>query len=509
MTVFVAGEHDVGIRDLERLGREGGRIVLSEGARSRIARSREIVAAYAAGDEPIYGLNTGLGGNLGFRVEKEAISDFQAQIVLGRNIGVGAMLPRGACRAALAARILTASRGSTGLSLETVEALIALYDAGVTPAIPARGSIGATDLGLNAHIGAVLIGRGKAWFGDRLLPGGEALAAAGLAPVTLQPKDGLGVCNQASASAGLAALTLTALADTLLVAAAAAALSFEGYAGNPMIFDARLQRAHPNAGQEAAAALFRALLAGSSIHERPRKIQDAVSFRTLGPGFGAAFAAFGQARAETEMDLNGVQDTPLVLLDEGLMLSTPNFHTAALALAYDTMAIAVAQLATASAHRMIKLMAPALSELPRYLSPAGGASAGYVPTQKLAASLHAEIRLHATPVGIDALPVSDAVEDVAPQTMLALRKLADQLVPFRLLVAQEAVVAAQAVDLREGLRPGAEGARLHAAIRGATPMLREDRETGLDIMAAHEALCREDVLGPLRTLAAGLALPLA
>ncbi len=384
MSAFIAGEHRASIFDVAGLGRPEARIALSDGARARIARSREIVARYMAGDEPVYGLNTGLGGNLGHRVGQDEMAAFQSQIVLGRNIGVGENLPREACRAALACRILTAARGTTGLSQQTIDALIALYNHGVTPAIPARGSLGATDLGLNAHIGAVLIGRGRAWVGERLLPGAEALAAAGLAPVTLQPKDGLGVCNQASASCGLGAATLASLADALLAAAAVAALAFEGYAANPMIFDPRLQAAHPNAGQEKAAALFRALLAGSSIHQRPRKIQDAVSFRTLAPAFGMAFTAFGQARAEMEIDLNGVQDTPLVLLDEGLMLSSPNFHTAGLALSLDAMAIAVAQIATGSVHRMIKLMAPHLSELPKYLSPVGGASAGYVPTQKLA-----------------------------------------------------------------------------------------------------------------------------
>jgi histidine ammonia-lyase len=507
MKYFLAGEHQASVHDLAALGLEDGKIILSEGACARIRRSREIVAVYAAGDAPIYGLNTGLGGNLGFRVEKEAIIAFQSQIVVGRNIGVGENLPREVCRAALAARILTAARGTTGLSLETIEALVALYNSGITPAIPARGSIGATDLGLNAHIGAILIGRGQAWIGDALLPGAEALQRAGLSPVNLQPKDGLGLCNNASASCGLASITLAALADTLLLAASAAALAFEGYAANPMIFDPRLQAAHPSGGQSSAAALFRALLAGSSIHDNPRKIQDAISFRTLAPQFGMVFSAFGRVREELEIDINGVQDTPLVLLDEGIMLSSASFHTAALALALDSMAIAVAQMATASVHRMIKLMAPHLSGLPAYLSPVGGASAGYVSTQKLASVLHAEIKLSATPASLDAIPVSDSVEDVAPQTMLAVRKLAQQLVPFKLLVAQEAVIAAQAVDLRGGLRPGPAGVFLHSAIRKAVPMLHEDREPGLDIMAAHEALFEPAVMKGIAGFVTGLGLP--
>jgi histidine ammonia-lyase len=222
-----------------------------------------------------------------------------------------------------------------------------------------------------------------------------------------------------------------------------------------------------------------------------------------------ALAAFGRARAEAEMDINGVQDTPFMLLDEGEMLSSPNFHTAALAHAYDALAIAVAQLATASAHRMIKLMTPALSELPKYLSPVGGASNGYVTTQKLASSLQAEIRLYAAPVSTDAIPVSDAVEDVAPQTFLAIRKLGEQLTAYRLMVALEAVVAAQAADLRDGLRLGVAGAALHARIRAAVPMLTEDREAGHDVMAAHAALFDQHPVTPLTAAATELALPIA
>lgn len=488
MTTFLAGEHRLSIRDLAALAAPDARIVLSDAARERIARSRDIVAAHLRADQAVYGLNTGLGGNLGFRIEPDAINAFQVQLLRGRAVGVGEDLPRPVCRMALAARILTAARGTTGISQAAIDGLIALFNAGVTPAVPRHGSIGASDIGLNAHIGIVLIGRGRAWVGDRLLPGSDALAAAGLAAIALEPKDGLGLCNNASASAGIAASTLTGLGDTLLTAAGAAALAYEGYAANPAIFDPRLQAAHPNEGQTEAAALFRALLAGSSIHENPRKIQDAVSFRTMAPAFGAAFATFGRVRAEAEMDMNGVQDTPLVLLDAGEMLSSPCFHTAALALAADTMAIAVAQLATASAHRMIKLMTPALSDLPRFLSPVGGPSNGYVTTQKLASSLQAEIRMHATPVSTDAIPVSDAVEDVAPQTMLALRKLAEQLKVYQYMVALEAIVAAQAADLRPALRLGAAGAALHGRLRRAVPPLHEDREAGMDVMAAHSVL---------------------
>ena len=481
-------------------------VCLSPAARARITRSRVIVERYAAGDEPIYGLNTGLGGNLAHRLSPSEISAFQAQLVRGRCIGVGEPLPLETCRAALLARIVSTATGTSGLSQGSVDLLVAMFNAGVTPIIPARGSISSADLGLSAHIGAVAIGRGRAWFGGDALSGIEALARAGLKPVDLAPKDGLALCNNPVPSVGHGVMTLANLADTLLLASAVAAMACEGYGANPQIFDARLHDARPAPGQQQAAGLFRSLLAGSSLHEQPRNIQDAISFRTLAPVMGAAFAAFGTARDCVEIELNGMADSPLVLLEDGVMLSSPSFHTAAMALAFDTLAISLSHLATASAYRLFKLMNPALSGLPKYLSPVGGASAGYVPMQKTIAALQAEIRLSTTPASLDALAVSDTVEDHAPQTLLTIRKLANQLVPFRLLIAIEALVAAQAVDLRDGLRLGPITARLHQTIRNLVPRLETDREPGEDAMRLHDHIFQVDVVAWLRKDTADLSL---
>lgn len=507
VSTTLIGDARHSIFDLRHLAAHGTRIGLTTSAQTRIARSREIVAAHAAGNEPIYGLNTGLGGNLGHRIGRDEIVAFQEQLVRGRNVGVGPSLPEDVCRTALLARVVSAAKGSPGLSRAAIDQLISLFNAGVTPAIPSYGSIGAADLVLSAHMGAVLIGRGRAWLKGKEIDGGEALRRSGLSTVQLEPKDGLGLCNAATPSMGHAIITLGVLADTLLVGAFAAALAYQGYSANPMIFDARLHEARVAAGQQETAALFRRLLEGSSIHANPRSIQDAVSFRTIAPVMGAAFAAFGTARAAVEDELNGVSDTPLVLLDEGLMLSSPNFQTSSIALAFDTLAIALTHLATASAYRVFKLMNPALSGLPKYLSPVGGASAGFVPMQKTVASLHAEIRLLATPGSMDALAVSDTVEDHAPQTMLTIKKLASQLTPFRFLIAIEALVAAQAVDLKTGIQLSTATAVLHRAIRERIPPLRTDRENGPDAMVLHDLIAAEDFVGALRLQMAGLALP--
>ena len=383
-----------------------------------------------------------------------------------------------------------------------------MFNQRVTPVIPARGTISAADLGLSAHIGAVVIGRGEAWFDGEKLAGKAALEKAGLAPAVIEPKDGLALCNNSSPSAGHAAMTLADLGETLGMALCVAALSCQGYGVNPSIFDARINAARPASFQQETAASLRALLEGSSLYENRRSVQDAISFRTIAPVFGAVFGAFAQVRREVEVEINGATDTPLVLVGDGLMLSAPNFHTPSIALGMDTLAIAVTHLASASAQRIIKLMNPVLSGLPKYLSPVGGASAGYVPLQKTTSGLHAEIRLAAMPASLDAMPVSDTVEDVAPLTLLAVRKLQTQLISFKLLIAIEALIAAQATDLREGLRLASASQALHDAIRKRVPKLDADRESGLDVMGVHDVLAEAKVKALVRTALGGLGLPI-
>ncbi|MBY0613058.1 MAG: aromatic amino acid lyase [Beijerinckiaceae bacterium] len=502
------GDTPLTIFDLAAIVNASDPIGLSEKAYGRVDAARKIVDAFAEGEQPIYGLNTGLGGNLGYRISPEDIRAFQEQLIRGRNIGVGEPLPEPLCRAALLARIIGIGSGGAGISRATLALLIEMFNRGLTPVIPARGTISAADLGLSAHIGGVLIGRAEAWFDGERLPGGEALRRAGLSPAKLEPKDGLAMCNSSAPSIGHVAMTLVDLGDTLACAAAAAALSYQGYGANPTIFDARINAARPAVFQREAGAMFRALLAESSIYENPGKIQDAVSFRCLAPLFGSTFGAFAQARQEVEVEINGATDTPLVLIEDEVMLSAPNFQTQSLALAIDTLRISLAHLAAAGAHRIMKLMNPTLSGLPKYLSPIGGASAGYVPMQKTTAGLHAEIRHAAAPATLDALPVSDTVEDCAPLTLLAVRKLAEQLVSFKLLVAVEATVAAQAIDLREGLRLSSPSGALHRSIRDVLPMLETDRETGLDVMAVADVLDDRKVTSDILASIAAVGLPI-
>ena len=480
-TVLTGSGLDIDL--LARIAHGSDNVWLAPEARARVAAARAVVERAAAGTRPVYGLNTGLGGNLQYRLAPDEIAAFQTQFVVGRAIGVGEPLPRATVRAAMVARANAMALGGAGVSPAVLDLLIALLNRNVTPVVPRWGSIGAGDLGLLAHIALVIIGRGFAEHDGRQLAGAEALQAAGLAPVILGPKDGLALCNGNALSAGMAGLALRTARRVLRRSELAAALSFEGYAGNPSIFDPRLAAAHPAFGQVAAAQRFRALLAGSSLYEpgAARSIQDAISFRCLSQVHGAAADAMDRAVAACELELNAAADNPLVLAADDEILSTGNFHLMALALAGDALAMALSSVAAMAVGRIVKLMQADLTQLPRFLSPVGGASAGFVSMQKTSVALYGEIRRHANPACLDQFAVSDTVEDHSAQAPLVYTKLADQVAALERLVAVEMLVAAQAVDLRKPARIGAAAASLHGAIRAIVPPLETDRECGADV----------------------------
>ncbi|MCK6451647.1 MAG: aromatic amino acid lyase, partial [Alphaproteobacteria bacterium] len=475
-----------------RVAQGGGAVALAEAARARVRAARAVVERFAAGQRPIYGLNTGLGANLKHRLTPDQITAFQTQFVVGRAIGVGEPLPAATVRAAMLARANAMALGGAGVSPAVLDLLLALLNRGVTPVVPRWGSIAAGDLGLLAHIALVAIGRGEAEYQGRVMPGEAALAAAGLDAAVLGPKDGLALCNANALSAGMAALALARARRVLDLSERAAALSFEGYAANPAIFDARLAEARAAAGQIAAAARFRDLVAGSSLHDpgAARSIQDALSFRCLSQVHGPAADALGRAVAACELELNSAAENPLVLVEDAEMLSTGNFHVAALALAGDALAMALAMVAAMAVGRVVKLMQAELTGLERYLTPVGGAAAGFVPAQKTAVALYGEIRHAANPASLDQFAVSETVEDHSAQAPLVYAKLDRQLDALERLVALEMLAAAQAVDLRKPARLGRGTAALHTAIRAAVPMLEEDREIGPDVERVVAAVCR-------------------
>jgi len=484
MTTLVLTARGAGVEDIVAVAVHGARVEVSAEAMQRVAEARAALDRAAASGQQIYGLNTGLGANLKTAVAGDPAA-FQQQLIAARGGAVGAPLPAQLVRATMAARAATLALGGSGVSPNVLSALVDALNAGVLPVMPSLGSIGAGDLVLMASMARALIGEGEAEFNGQRMPAAEALTAAGLKPAVLAPKDGLSLINASSASTAHAALAVHDVLLTYRQAQHAAALTMEGLGANRAILDPRLHAARPGFGQEAAARSLRDLLEGGAAPAA--SIQDPLSIRCLPSIHGVLLDAAEHARAAVEVELTGRADNPLVL-EDGTVMSSGNFHTAALSLAFETVGLGVAQAAAASAARFIQLTGSSRNGLPKYLSPVGGASAGFVPLQKTVTAILAAIRLRANPVMLDSLPVSEGVEDHATQTPLVVAKCDEMIALWRSLVAFEMLAAAQAVDLRDELALAPRTQALHAAVRAHSPMLREDRSLGPDAEALYAAL---------------------
>ena len=494
MSPLVLTGAGVSIDDVVAAARNACRVEVTSAVLEKLHKARQVLDAAAAGGQQIYGLNTGLGANLVTAVEGEA-SAFQRQLIEGRSAAVGEALPVAAVRAAMFARIAMLASGGSGLSPRVFTALVEALNAGVHPVMPSLGSIGAGDLLLMTAIARMLIGDGEAEYQGRRMPAAKALMMARLAPVTLWPKDGLSLINASAVSTGTGALALTDALSALDQQQQAGALTMEGIGANRTILDPRQHQARPGACQQLAAKALRDLLAREEA-PAPTTIQDPLSIRCMPSIHGALIQAIDHARLAVEIELNAAADNPLVLAEDELVMSTGNFHTASLALAFETLGLAIAQCAAASAARFVQLTGSTRHGLPKYLSPVGGASAGFVPLQKTVTAILAAIRHKANPVMLDFLPVSEGVEDHATQTPLAVAKCAAMIVLWRRLIAFELMAAAQAVDLREGATLAPATGAIHAAVRSHVATLKEDRPLGIDSEALYAALASGIWQGP-------------
>lgn len=481
----------IAIVDIVGIARRDAAVEADPQVFERLGKARRILEAAAASGQQIYGMNTGLGANLKTAVEGD-YQAFQRQLVRGRGMAVGVPLPRDVTRAVIASRLAMLSVGGSGISTEVFSALVAMLNAKVHPVMPSVGSIGAGDLVMLSAMARSLIGEGRAEYGGQIYEARDALRLAGLEPVLLQPKDGISLLNASAVSVGNGALVLHDVKGLLTQQRKAAALSFEALGGNPLILTPSIQVARPAAGQIDEAALLLEELHGSSLFESKVAIQDPLSLRCVAPIHGALADALRNAEGAIETELNAAADNPLVIIEEERVLSTGNFHTPSLSLAFETLGLAIAQAAVACAARFIHLTGSARGGLPRYLSPVGGASAGFVPMQKVVTALIAQIRHKANPVMLDFLAVSEGVEDHATQSALVVQKCGEMLGFWRQLVACEMLAAAQGIDLRPEHRCGRGTSRTHSFVRDLAAKLEEDRALGEDAALIAENLLAEN-----------------
>ena len=474
---------------------------LAPDAAERVDSSRAVVDRQALGDTPIYGINTGFGALAESAIARDSLGALQVNLLRSHAAGVGDPLPIRAVRASMALRANVLAKGFSGIRRATLERLLDFLNHRVHPRVPSRGSVGASgDLAPLAHLSLVLIGEGQAWVGDSTTPvsGREALAAAGLTPVTLGPKEGLALINGTQPSTAVAALAVAGAERLARAADVAAALSIDGLRGSVRPFDPRIHAARPYPGQIASAQNIYTLLADSAInksHEHCGRVQDAYSLRCAAQVHGAAREALAFARTLLLTEANAATDNPMVFpnaspdlhskLNEeaGEIISGGNFHGAPVAIAADVTVLALAQLATISERRSDRLVNPALSDLPAFLTADSGLQSGYMMAQVTAAALTSEIKTLAHPASVDTIPTSANREDHVSMSMGAALKAAQALELAIRVVAIELLCACQAIDLLAPLTTSPRLARVHAHVRNVVPALTVDRPPAPDIDA--------------------------
>ena len=493
MKTVVLGEARLEMADVAAVARDRAPVLLDPEATERLQRGRAALDTIDRSGQPVYGVTTGVGKLKDTFIPHESRRELQRNLVLSHAAGVGAPLGEEETRAVLLLLAASLARGHSGVRPAVVETLAGCLNGGVLPVIPERGSVGASgDLAPLAHVAACLIGEGEATVAGTRLSAREALGRAGIEPLVLEMKEGLALLNGTHFMTGLGVLLADGALGLARLADIAGAMSLEALMGSNAAFDARIHALRPHPGQLASAANLRALTADSAIiasHRDCNRVQDAYSLRCMPQVHGACREAIRFAREILEREINSVTDNPLLFLDGegggGIVLSGGNFHGEPLALALDTLALGLAQLAGISERRIDRLVNPLTSEgLPAFLSPHGGLHSGYMIAQYVAAALVSECRSWSHPASADSIPTSGMQEDYNSMGAGAALKARQVLAHVRQVLAIECLLAAQALDLRQPLTPGVGSRAAHAAVRARIPHLDTDRFLHDDLAAA-------------------------
>jgi len=485
--VRITGE-DLTPDDVWTVAVEGATVELADAARQKMAAARAVVERALTDEEPTYGVTTGFGRLVSTRVPTELAEELQLRLLRSHACGVGDPYPDEVVRGAMLVRANALASGHSGARAELAELLLACLDRGVLPEVPSRGSVGASgDLAPLAHLALPLVGEGRARVDGELLDGAAALARVGLRPVQLAAKEGLSLVNGTQFMGAFAALGLVRAWRLARAADIACALSVEALQGSRTSFLPEIHALRPLRGQAASAANILALLEGSAIIDSHRwcdRVQDAYSLRCAAQVHGASRDLLDYVEYTTRVELNSATDNPLVLADEGTMLSNGNFHGQPLGFALDVLAMAVSELASISERRTERLVNPALSEgLPAFLANDGGLNSGFMIPQYVAASLVSENKALCHPASIDSIPTSAGQEDHVAMGNASGLKAWQVLANAERVLAIELLAAAQAVEFHAPLRPGIGGAAARELVRSLSPRLGDDRSLADDIEA--------------------------
>jgi len=469
---------------------DGAPVDFTRTAREAMNAARAVVDGAVARGEVVYGVNTGFGNFADVRIGPADLATLQRNLVRSHAAGVGPILGRRETRALMVLRANVLAKGFSGARVETAELLVACLNRGIHPCVPEQGSVGASgDLAPLAHVALLLIGEGECEFEGRRIAAAEALGAAGLAPVTLEAKEGLALINGTQLMTAITALALLAAETLAKTADVVAAMTVDALLGTDVAFDPRIHAARPHAGQGASARNLKRLLGNSALRESHRncgRVQDAYSLRCAPQVHGAARDTMAFVRRTVEIEMNSATDNPMVFADAGVLLSGGNFHGEPVAMAADFLAIATAEIGGISERRIERLVNPTLSGLPAFLTEDGGLRSGFMMAHVTAAALASENKSLAHPASVDSITTSANKEDHVSMGPIAARKARGVVANVRRILAIEALAAAQGVDFHRPLRTSDALEAAHDALRARVPGYDADRVMGPEIEAAAE-----------------------
>lgn len=477
----------VSLAELRQVFLSTKHVALDDSVWPQVQACADTVNAVVGREKAAYGINTGFGLLAQARIPDDKLSELQRNLVLSHSAGVGKDLDTAIVRLIMCLKVISLSRGYSGVRPVVVETLLQCINTGVMPCIPEKGSVGASgDLAPLAHMSLCLIGEGTAYYKGQLVAAAEALVEAGITPLVLGPKEGLALLNGTQASTALALVGLFAAENLFAAATVAGALSVDALQGSIAPFDARVHAVRGQPGQIASAGLYRRMLKGSEIltsHIDCDRVQDPYSLRCQPQIMGACLDLINNASTMLLREANAATDNPLVF-DNGDVISGGNFHAEPVAMGADTLAIAIAEMGALSERRIAILVDPKMSGLPAFLVKNSGLNSGFMVAQVTAAALASENKTFAHPASVDSLPTSANQEDHVSMATFAARRLKDMFHNSNGVVAVELLAAAQGIDFHAPHKTSEALQKVHERIRAEVSHYDSDRYIAPDMEAA-------------------------
>ena len=490
MTVLTLTPGAVTLADLEKIFREEASVRLDPTCRPAVELAHARIAKAVAGTDAVYGVNTGFGKLASVKIEAKDTAALQRNLILSHCCGVGPAIPRGHARLLMALKLLSLGRGASGVRLEIVDLIESMLDKGVTPVIPAQGSVGASgDLAPLAHMAAAMMGHGEAEFDGQVMSGDKALAAAGLTPVELGPKEGLALINGTQFSTAFALAGLFGAWRGAHSALVTSALSTDAIMGSTAPLQPEIHALRGHRGQIEAGETMRALLTGSEIRDShvvdDARVQDPYCIRCQPQVTGAAMDVLRMAARTLEIEANAATDNPLVLVGADLIVSGGNFHAEPVGFAADMIALAIAEIGAIAQRRVALIVDPVLNfNLPPFLTPNPGLNSGYMIAEVTTAALMSENKHLANPCVTDSTPTSANQEDHVSMAAHGARRLGPMIENLNCILGVELLCAAQGIDFRAPLATSDALQKVVARVRQDVATLGEDRYLAPDLESA-------------------------